>query len=121
MPTPRKRIGFLPRSEVQKLIDKICTHNKLSQSKVTGYLVEEALFYRGVLKTSIKNLSFDFEGATDDLLITNQDILDNNGFNQNKAINNKEYYLNEDIYMINEFIEYKIFKKIMNQNKRLSK
>ena len=43
MPSQRKRIGFLPREEVQKIIDQICKHNKLSQSKVTGLLVEEAL------------------------------------------------------------------------------
>ena len=55
MPSPRKRIGFLPRSEVQYIIDKICENNKLSQSKVTGILVEEALISRGVLNSSIVN------------------------------------------------------------------
>ena len=49
MPSQRKRIGFLPSLEVQNIIDKICNHNKLSQSKVTGILVEEALRTRGVL------------------------------------------------------------------------
>ena len=43
MPTPRKRIGFLPRVEVHQIIENICKENKLSQSKVTGLLVEEAL------------------------------------------------------------------------------
>ena len=56
MPTQRRRIGFLPRSEVQNIIDKICNHNKLSQSKVTGILVAEALIHRGVLNSSIKDL-----------------------------------------------------------------
>ena len=58
MPSQRKRIGFLPREEVQKIIDQICEHNKLSQSKVTGILVEEALSYRGVLKNSMNNKLF---------------------------------------------------------------
>ena len=49
MPSQRKRIGFLPRLEVQGIIDQICKHNKLSQSKITGILVEEALILRGVL------------------------------------------------------------------------
>ena len=119
MPSPRKRIGFLPRSEVQKLIDKICNHNKLSQSKVTGYLVEEALIYRGVLKTSLNSLSFDFDCPTDDPLITNHEFLENDKFNYDKPFNDEEHHLNEDILMIKEYIEYKIFKKIMNQNKRL--
>ena len=52
MPTQRRRIGFLPSSEVQNIIDKVCNHNKLSQSKVTGILVEEALRSRGVLNTT---------------------------------------------------------------------
>ena len=54
MPSPRKRIGFLPSEEVHEIIEKLCTANEFSQSKVTGLLVEEALRSRGVL-----NLSFD--------------------------------------------------------------
>ena len=57
MPTQRKRIGFLPSSEVQLKIDQICKNNKLSQSKVTGILVEEALKLRGVLNNSIDDIS----------------------------------------------------------------
>ena len=49
MPSPRKRIGFLPSEEVHEIIEKLCTTNKVSQSKVTGFLVEEALRSRGVL------------------------------------------------------------------------
>ena len=60
MPTQRRRIGFLPSSEVQNIIDKICNHNKLSQSKVTGILVEEALRSRGVLILLLKNYHSNF-------------------------------------------------------------
>ena len=49
MPSPRKRIGFLPSEEVHEIIEKLCTANEFSQSKVTGLLVEEALKSRGVL------------------------------------------------------------------------
>jgi len=60
MPSPRKRIGFLPSEEVHEIIEKLCTANEFSQSKVTGLLVEEALRSRGVLnqsfgQNSIKN------------------------------------------------------------------
>ena len=34
---------FLPSEEVHEIIDKLCKDNELSQSKVTGLLVEEAL------------------------------------------------------------------------------
>jgi len=49
MPSPRKRIGFLPSEKVHEIIEKLCTANEFSQSKVTGLLVEEALRSRGVL------------------------------------------------------------------------
>ena len=52
MPSPRKRIGFLPSEEVHEIIEKLCTANEFSQSKVTGLLVEEALRSRGVLSES---------------------------------------------------------------------
>jgi len=58
MPSRRKRIGFLPSEEVHEIIEKLCTANEFSQSKVTGLLVEEALRSRGVLSDSInKNIS----------------------------------------------------------------
>ena len=52
MPSPRKRIGFLPSEEVHEIIEKLCTANEFSQSKVTGLLVEEALRSRGELNES---------------------------------------------------------------------
>ena len=52
MPSQRKRIGFLPSEEVHRIIDKLCSANEFSQSKVTGLLVEEALRSRGVLSES---------------------------------------------------------------------
>ena len=57
MPSQRKRIGFLPRPDVQKIINQFCINNKLSQSKVTGILVEEALISRGFLDNSFNNKS----------------------------------------------------------------
>ena len=48
MPTPRKRIGFLPRTQVQEIIDQLSIEENLSQSKVVGILVEEALAARGI-------------------------------------------------------------------------
>ena len=61
MPTPRKRIGFLPSEEVHEIIEKLCTANEVSQSKVTGLLVEEALRARGVLNKSFAQSNIDKE------------------------------------------------------------
>ena len=118
MPTQRRRIGFLPRLEVQNIIDKICNINKLSQSKVTGILVEEALRSRGVLNTSIKELSYEFcSNKGEALLIPNKTLN-----SEIPNVKNKTYLdedsINDEVQMINDYIEFKFFKNIMNRNKR---
>tara|TARA_Y100000766_G_C18584388_1_gene448769 strand:- start:179 stop:577 length:399 start_codon:yes stop_codon:yes gene_type:complete len=47
MPSIRKRIGYLPSVNSQEIITKIANKEKISQSKVVGILVEEALVARG--------------------------------------------------------------------------
>ena len=119
MPSPRKRIGFLPSEEVHEIIEKLCTANEFSQSKVTGLLVEEALRSRGVLNDSFGQNNID----TGDLLdfSFDQDSYSKN----NKSLRNVDDYavnkkvLSDEIKMIHEFIKYKYFKKIMNHNKNI--
>ena len=116
MPSQRKRIGFLPSEEVHEIIDKLCKANEFSQSKVTGLLVEEALRSRGVLsdvfqdKTCLMsnfiNNSFGQESVS-----RNDKSLDN----RDDCMVNKKT-LSADIKLMHEFIEFKYFKKIMNQN-----
>ena len=116
MPSPRKRIGFLPSEEVHEIIEKLCTSNAFSQSKVTGLLVEEALRSRGVLNKSVgqnTSNSFDFINISFDQELFSED---------NKSPRNVDDYrvnkkiLSDDIKMMHEFIEFKYFKKIMKQN-----
>tara|TARA_Y100001978_G_C23466619_1_gene324947 strand:+ start:28 stop:306 length:279 start_codon:yes stop_codon:yes gene_type:complete len=83
MPSPRKRIGFLPTVEVQKIINQICSSENISQSKVTGILVNEALKAR--------------EGYKDIAI--------------NKINENSSY--ESELNMIKEFLEYKRFKKML--------
>jgi hypothetical protein len=119
MPSPRKRIGFLPSEEVHEIIEKLCTANKFSQSKVTGLLVEEALKSRGVLNESYgqnhndKNdfLNFSFVKETFSKKNKSSDNVDD------YTINKKE--LSDDIKMIHEFIEFKFFKKVMKRNNNI--
>ena len=118
MPTHRRRIGFLPSSEVQNIIDKVCNHNKLSQSKVTGILVEEALRSRGVLNTSIKELSFAFCSNNSETLLASNNTTNSEMPNIKGNSNLDDDSINDDVQMINDFIEFKIFKNIMNRNKR---
>ncbi len=119
MPSPRKRIGFLPSEEVHEIIEKLCTANEFSQSKVTGLLVEEALRSRGVLNESYGqnqnnnmdfiNLSFDHETFSEN----NSSSLNVDGYAVNKKV------LSDDIKMMHEFIEFKYFKKVMKRNKNI--
>ena len=119
MPSPRKRIGFLPSEEVHEIIEKLCTANEFSQSKVTGLLVEEALRSRGVLNKSFAQNK-----------ITKKDLVnfyfDQQTFSENNKspLNVDEYALNkkvlsDDIKMMHEFIEFKYFKKIMKRNNNI--
>ena len=48
MPTKKKRVGFIPREDVMRIIDKLSMENNLSNSKVISILVEEALSIRGI-------------------------------------------------------------------------
>ena len=92
MPSPRKRIGFLPSEEVHEIIEKLCIANEFSQSKVTGLLVEEALRSRGVLnesygknqnvKRNFINFSFDHETFSE---------------NNSSSLNVDEYAVNKNV------------------------
>ncbi len=51
MPTKKKRVGFIPRSDVLALINKLSYENNLSYSKIINILVEEALCKRGMFNS----------------------------------------------------------------------
>ena len=116
MPSQRKRIGFLPRVEVHDIINQICAYNKLSQSKVTGILVEEALNYRGFFNRSQINDSDYLSINKNKLLKTNKEGLNNQKQGGVKNNNSDESYIDDEVQMIKDFIEYKFFKNIMEQN-----
>ena len=119
MPSPRKRIGFLPSEEVHEIIEKLCTANEFSQSKVTGLLVEEALRSRGVLneafghnnsgKKGFTNFPFDQESFSEN----NKSPLIVDDYEVNKNV------LSDNIKMMHEFIEFKYFKKVMKRNNKI--
>ena len=119
MPSPRKRIGFLPSEEVHEIIEKLCIANEFSQSKVTGLLVEEALRSRGVLnesfiqnkteKSDLIKLSFDQESFSEN----NKSPRNVDDYSVNKKL------LSDDIKMMHEFIEFKYFKKVMKRNNNI--
>ena len=119
MPSPRKRIGFLPSEQVHEIIEKLCIANEYSQSKVTGLLVEEALRSRGALNESFSInrenkgdfINFSFEKET--FHNNNKSIWNENDYTVNKKV------LSDDIKMMREFIEFKYFKKVMKRNNNI--
>ena len=116
MPSPRKRIGFLPSEEVHEIIEKLCTANNFSQSKVTGLLVEEALRSRRILNKSLGQNNFNqkdfinFAFDQDTFSENNKSLLSLDSYAVNKKV------LCDDIKLMHEFVEFKYFKKIMKQN-----
>ena len=119
MPSPRKRIGFLPSEEVHEIIEKLCTANNFSQSKVTGLLVEEALRSRKVLNESLKQNKINKKDLIN-FSLDQDTIFENNKFplNVDNYVLNKKV-LSEDINLMHEFIEFKFFKKVMKRNNNI--
>ena len=65
MPTKKKRVGFIPREDVMRIIEKLSTENNLSNSKIISILVEEALSIRGIFNKNngIKKNTFVIAGG----------------------------------------------------------
>ena len=109
MPTKKRRVGFIPRSDVLDLINKLSFESNLSISKIINILVEEALYKRGIF--NIKN------GRV--LNYNNKIQFDNENLikikNDDKDISNKIYNSeNQNVKATsNEFIDKKIYEKFL--------
>ena len=109
MPTKKRRVGFIPRSDVLDLINKLSFESNLSISKIINILVEEALYKRGIF--NIKNgrvlnnnnkIQFDNENL---IKIKNDDK-----HISNKINNAQDQYVKEPR---NEFIDKEIYGKFL--------
>jgi len=92
MPTKKKRVGFIPREDVMKIIDKLSIENNLSNSKIISILVEEALSIRGIFnnKTRIRNQSYQkFKVDLQELSDNSPDLNTNSKFKMNTKILNQ--------------------------------
>ena len=129
MPSTRKRIGFLPKVVVQNILQNICSEEKMSQSRLTGILVEEALYARGLL--SDVN---DSDSNKDKLYV---DKLNRycNRFDSPELKSKATYkkssiesienfkifdssYSNEELLLLNYFIEYRRFKRMLQDKEK---
>ena len=130
MPSIRKRIGYLPSINAHETITKIANKENLSQSKVVGILVEEALIARDELdfkksnqfnnnpyreKSSLEKLSLKYNDF--DELISDKGII----YNTKKSINNTEKNSPEPTEKYNkelfeQFKQFIIFQNMIQKN-----
>ena len=129
MPTKKKRVGFIPREDVLRIIDKLSIENNLSNSKIISILVEEALSIRGMFNkkngkaTQLNQLDVD----------NSQNLLDNSGDFLDKAklsidnnlgnhfISGKSIHLNDenqeefDLQTYKKFLSFLKFQEMMDK------
>jgi len=67
MPTKKKRVGFIPREDVMRIIDKLSIENNLSNSKIISILVEEALSIRGIFNKKNGRVTQSYQQNNDNL------------------------------------------------------
>ena len=129
MPTKKKRVGFIPREDVMKIIDKLSIENNLSNSKIISILVEEALSIRGIIsyKTGTINQSYqEFKDDLNNLADNSLDINTNSKFKMNTKIlnHNNRYKINFakqinhndfDLQTYKKFISFLKFKEMLEE------
>ena len=124
MPSSRKRIGFLPSVGVQDIINSICSQEGISHSKITGLLVEEALFARGLYgyrKNKSDIFTNKYLSKLDNFCRINNPNLKTNLKNDRDIFKEdsisseiiNDNYTEEEYLILNNFLEYKKFKRML--------
>ena len=129
MPTKKKRVGFIPRDNVMKIIENLSIENNLSNSKIISILVEEALSTRGIFNKqngkvtqSYKSNYYNVQKLPDN----SGDLLDNaklsidtklrNHFNAGKSTDlNKPNHENFDLQTYKKFLLFLKFQEMMDR------
>ena len=129
MPTKKKRVGFIPREDVMRIIEKLSTENNLSNSKIISILVEEALSIRGIFNKkngketqsyqsnhdNSKNL-FDNSGDFTDNAKLSIDTNLGNHFIPGKSTNlNKSNHATFDLQTYKKFLLFLEFQEMMDK------
>ena len=98
MPTKKRRVGFIPRSDVFNLINQLSYESNLSYSKIINILVEEALYKRGLFNIKKDEISYqnieknEFDKSSDKRRTINREFNHNfrNNLIKDQNINFKE-------------------------------
>ena len=129
MPTKKKRVGFIPRDDVMRIIDNLSIENNLSNSKIISLLVEEALSTRGIFNKQNGKVTQLYELSNNNL----QNLPDNSGDCLDNAnppmdtklgnhfINSRSNHLNEanqeafDLHTYKKFLSFLKFQEMMDR------
>ena len=129
MPTKKKRVGFIPREDVMRIIEKLSTENNLSNSKIISILVEEALSIRGIFnkKNGKVTQSYQSNDENSKNLFENSGIITDNAKLSidtnlgNHFIPSKSTHLNEenqeafDLQTYKKFLSFLKFQEMMDK------
>ena len=129
MPTKKKRVGFIPRQDVMRIIEKLSIENNLSNSKIISILVEEALSIRGIYNKTNGKVTQSYQSNNDN----SQNLFDNSGNSKdnekisidtnsgNRFIPSKSTYLYEenqeafDMQTYKKFLSFLKFQEMMDK------
>ena len=129
MPTKKKRVGFIPREDVMRIIDKLSIENNLSNSKIISILVEEALSIRGMFNKKNGKATQSYQLKVENsqnLFDTSGDFMDNSKLSidtqlGNHFIQSKSTLLNEenqeafDLQTYKKFLSFLKFQEMMEK------
>ena len=129
MPTKKKRVGFIPREDVMRIIDRLSIENNLSNSKIISILVEEALSIRGIFNIKNGKVTQSYQSNDDN----SKNLFDNSGNSKENAkftidtnlgnhfIPSKSTHLNEanqdtfDLENYKKFLSFLKFQEMMDK------
>ena len=129
MPTKKKRVGFIPREDVMRIIDKMSIENNLSNSKIISILVEEALSQRGVFNKKNGKVTQSYQLNDDN----SKNLFDNSGdftdnaklsidtYSGNHFIPGKSTHLNEENQATFDLQTYKMFLSFLKFQEMMDK
>ncbi|WP_075507964.1 hypothetical protein [Prochlorococcus marinus] len=129
MPTKKKRVGFIPREDVMRIIERLSTENNLSNSKIISILVEEALSIRGIFNKNNGKVAQSYKLNVDNskkLFDNSGEFTDNAKYSidnnlGNHFISSKSIHLNEenqeafDLQTYKKFLSFLKFQEMMDK------
>ena len=129
MPTKKKRVGFIPREDVMRIIEKLSIENNLSNSKIISILVEEALSIRGIFNKKNGKVTQSYQSNEDNsqnLFDNSGDFIDNAKLSIDTKLGNhfipsKSTHLNEenqeafDLQTYKKFLSFLKFQEMMDK------